>query len=205
MAEEIVRRKNEAQNPPPLPAVIQRQIQNMEGLLRRIRDIAEYVVKGRHSTDGWEVRYYTYHRVLSVVLAVLGAAGLVTLKVEAGQLQGAVSWAALVGGLAALLLNIALELYKTFHVEENALQALAAQQATSQLELNTKIGLRNPDPMPTLTSVLTEADGLARTFDRVMKTSPKPEVDSMVCEWADRYYGDWVLTDVLPQSKRPRE
>jgi hypothetical protein len=201
MAAEIVRRRRVPPPArPPTDPVSLRQRTNLESLLRRIRQLAEQVVEGRHAESRWEVFLEKGHRFAAVVLAGLGAAGLIVLKTDHVQLQG-VSGVAFWGALLALVANIALELYRAFEVGKTALQAKAGARAFAQLKSKVEESLRNDNPLPTLDVLLLVGDGLREIYRDVLGEVPPPEVDVLFREWAEKYHEGWVLTATIQQRR----
>lgn len=178
---------------------------------RKIKQVADRIVRGRHATDGWAVWFYQRHRIISVILSVLGTAGLASPQlfskptVESGW-PAVGSWS-FVGGLLALIGAIALQLYNEFGVQKIAIQSLSAKQSYSLVETNLHISLGNEDPIKQLNALLEEANTLWRNFNEVM-SKPPPELDKEATDLTNdmlrQYQEHWQLP-ASDERRRPRK
>jgi malic enzyme len=84
------------------------------------------------------------------------------------------SWAnpAFGAGVAAIAVAVALELYKSFNIEEVAISAIAARDAFGLIEEDVDLALQSEDPMPQLNAVTEESKTLLRNFHKVI-----PKID----------------------------
>jgi hypothetical protein len=141
---------------------------------------------------------------VSVVFSLLGTAGLVKTKVDALPADQ-MSWAFVVA-MTSLILVIVLELYRAFGVEQTALRLLAAKEAYSLLEVETKHALEEDNPLPSLVTVLAQAHSLEKMFHQLLPPTPKNEVQTLVESLLNDYRpeGGWRLpvSQQKPKQKR---
>lgn len=134
-----------------------------ENVLRKIRFICERIIGGIEATRRWSVYFLYAHKVLSVVLATLGAAGIYALQLNANE-NKAFGWA----GLISLLLAIILGLYKEFGIEKSAQMALSAHEAFSQLRTRLITALNGDDPVTEVNAIFSDAGTLWKNFHMVI-------------------------------------
>jgi len=178
---------------------------NEAGLRRRLGFVAEGIVRGKRTTDRREVGLRNWYTGVSVVFSLLGTAGLVKTKVDALPADQ-MSWTFL-GAIISLIVVIVLELYRAFGIEQTALRLLAAKEAYSLLEVDTKRALQTEDnPLPELLAVLDQAHILEKMFHQVLPAPDKAEVEAMVDRLLNdhRPEGGWKLpvSQQKPKQKR---
>jgi len=137
-----------------------------QSIRQKVLSVSERVVRGRQAADRWEVSFYRWQRVATATLSVLGGMGLAQVKPTTETL----SWGnpAFGAGVAAIAVAIALELYKSFNLEEVAISSLSARDAFRLVAEDIDIALQSEDPMPQLNAVTEQSKTLARNFYKVI-------------------------------------
>jgi hypothetical protein len=165
-----------------------------EQLKQKIRWVCGYIVRGRDAARSWTVRFYHLQRVISVVLTVLGGAGVIAVQNGVVQHNGDLIT---LGGALALGTGIFTGLYQLWDTEKTAVQSLAARDAMDVVYDALESAVKSSEPAPGVNRVILEAEAHLRSFRPVikMKVAPAQEVESLLAGlMTDVNEKDWLET-----------
>lgn len=145
-------------------------------LLRKIRWVCGYIVRGRDAKRSWAVFFYRTQTIFGVMLTVLSGAGVIAVQNGAVVNGGGLFT---IGGVLAIATGIFTGLYHVFEAEKAAMQAIGARDAFEAIYDNLESAVKQEDPTQGVNAAKTEAEAHLRSFRRVikMKVAPKEAVD----------------------------
>jgi hypothetical protein len=174
-----------------------------QAVLQKIEFVCGRLIPGQNATNCWEMKYYRVHTALTVILAVLGSAGLIKkqydlTQMRVGDAMTAGDWAIFLAALLALICAVILELYRAFGIDKKALQAISAQDSFSRLRKALENALESADPRPELDQVVRDAKTLGVNFHDVLKEPDHAEVTRLKDKLVDQFQKNWTF----PVAKR---
>ncbi len=162
---------------------------------KKIDLICKRLIKGKKSKDQKSVKWFYAHKFLSIIF-VGGAGAPAFFPIE--QMTKGI-WVGL-----AFLLALIFEVYKTFQVEKTAIQALAAHEAFSAIEVELENALEEEDPMNSLIKIQEKVQVLNLNFhmslpewNAIMDT----ELGLLVTRLIDHGQGNWSLSESISEDR----
>lgn len=172
-------------------------------LVRRIEVLCDRIIRGRHATDRWQVKFHRALRLASIVLSSLGGAGLIAQQPTPGQVEGS-SWA-VIGSFISLLAGIALQVSNELGIERIALEARAAAEAFSLVEVSLEIVLIEEDPLELVTKLIDEAGSLLQKYHGVIPRFSgdyAQEAGQLTQALVQKFGADWNLPAQREKRRR---
>lgn len=174
-----------------------------QAVLQKIEFVCGRIVPGQNATICWEMKYYRVHTALTVILSILGSAGLIKkqydlTQMRVGDAMTVGDWAIFLAALLALIGAVILELYRAFGIDKKALQAISAQDSFSRLLKALENALECADPRPELDQVVRDAKTLGVNFHDVLKEPAHDEVIRLKDKLVNQFQRNWTF----PVAKR---